>query len=161
MPVIVVSGHATVHDAVNAIKLGATDFFEKPLNRERVLVSVKNTLRASKLSREVAILSAEIEARYELDASGLRTTISATNRGPDRAPWGTSAHPWLAPATDAVPLAEGPMVSLRGMRGRRGRLRGRCGWRGDQRCACTDRSGPLRDRRRRYPPPRAKDPWAP
>lgn len=45
-----------------------------------------------------------LEARYALDDSGLTTTISATNRGPDRAPWGTSAHPWLAPATAAVPL---------------------------------------------------------
>jgi aldose 1-epimerase len=45
-----------------------------------------------------------IEATYSLDEAGLRTTITATNRGPDRAPWGTSAHPWLAPATDAVPL---------------------------------------------------------
>jgi two-component system, NtrC family, nitrogen regulation response regulator NtrX len=36
LPVVVISGHATVHDAVAAIKLGATDFFEKPLARERV-----------------------------------------------------------------------------------------------------------------------------
>src|SRR5678816_2353631 len=40
-PIIVISGHATVNDAVHAIKLGASDFFEKPLARERVLVSVK------------------------------------------------------------------------------------------------------------------------
>src|SRR5262249_50738516 len=31
LPIIVISGHATVADAVNAIKLGASDFFEKPL----------------------------------------------------------------------------------------------------------------------------------
>jgi two-component system, NtrC family, nitrogen regulation response regulator NtrX len=66
LPVIVISGHATVHDAVTAIKAGAGDFFEKPLNRERILVSVRNTLQASQLAREVASLHAEIEARYEM-----------------------------------------------------------------------------------------------
>jgi two-component system, NtrC family, nitrogen regulation response regulator NtrX len=66
LPVIVVSGHATVHDAVKAIKLGAGDFFEKPLNRERILVSVKNTLQTSALVREVADLHAQMEARYEM-----------------------------------------------------------------------------------------------
>jgi DNA-binding NtrC family response regulator len=66
LPVIVISGHATVHDAVKAIKLGAGDFFEKPLNRERVLVSVKNTLQTFALAREVADLHAQMEARYEM-----------------------------------------------------------------------------------------------
>jgi len=66
LPVIVISGHATVHDAVKAIKLGAGDFFEKPLNRERVLVSVRNALRSSRLARRLADLNAEIEARYEM-----------------------------------------------------------------------------------------------
>ncbi|APR77346.1 Response regulator of zinc sigma-54-dependent two-component system [Minicystis rosea] len=66
LPVIVISGHATVQDAVQALKLGAGDFFEKPLNRERILVSVKNTLHASRLSREVASLSAQIEPRYQM-----------------------------------------------------------------------------------------------
>ncbi|RYE86001.1 MAG: sigma-54-dependent Fis family transcriptional regulator, partial [Myxococcales bacterium] len=66
LPVIVISGHATVHDAVAAIKLGASDFFEKPLNRERVLVSVRNVLRAARLARTVDTLRGEIEARYEM-----------------------------------------------------------------------------------------------
>ena len=66
VPVIVVSGHATVHDAVTAIKLGATDFFEKPLNRERVLVSVRNSIRTARLSRTVEQMSVELEARYEM-----------------------------------------------------------------------------------------------
>jgi len=66
LPVIVISGHATVQDAVQAIKLGAGDFFEKPLNRERILVGVRNTLYASRLSREVASLSAQLAARYEM-----------------------------------------------------------------------------------------------
>jgi two-component system nitrogen regulation response regulator NtrX len=66
LPVIVVSGHATVHDAVTAIKLGATDFFEKPLNRERVLVSVRNSIRTARLSRTVEQMRGELEARYEM-----------------------------------------------------------------------------------------------
>jgi DNA-binding NtrC family response regulator len=66
VPVIVVSGHATVHDAVNAIKLGATDFFEKPLNRERVLVSVRNSIRTARLSRTVEQMRGELEVRYEM-----------------------------------------------------------------------------------------------
>ena len=66
LPVIVISGHATVHDAVLAIKLGASDFFEKPLNRERVLVSVRNVLKAAHLARTVAGLREELEARYEM-----------------------------------------------------------------------------------------------
>jgi DNA-binding NtrC family response regulator len=66
VPIIVISGPATVHDAVTAIKFGAADFFEKPLNRERVLVSVQNVIRTAKLSAAMAGLREEIEARYEM-----------------------------------------------------------------------------------------------
>ncbi len=65
-PVIVISGHATVHDAVNAIKLGAADFFEKPLARERVLVSVRNVLAREALSREVTGLRAIVSRKHEM-----------------------------------------------------------------------------------------------
>jgi two-component system nitrogen regulation response regulator NtrX len=66
LPVIVISGHATVQDAVTAVRLGASDFFEKPLNRERVLISVRNSIRAARLSRTVEQLRVELEARYEM-----------------------------------------------------------------------------------------------
>ncbi|MDI1437377.1 sigma-54-dependent transcriptional regulator [Polyangium sorediatum] len=66
LPVVAISGHATVHDAVKAIKLGAGDFFEKPVSRERVLVSVKNALYSSELARKVRDLEAELLARYEM-----------------------------------------------------------------------------------------------
>ncbi len=65
-PIIVISGHATVNDAVQAIKLGAADFFEKPLNRERVLVSVKNVLDAAKTKRALLEASALETQRYEM-----------------------------------------------------------------------------------------------
>ena len=66
LPVVVISGHATVHDAVKAIKLGAGDFFEKPVTRERVLVSVKNALYSSELARKVRDLETELLTRYEM-----------------------------------------------------------------------------------------------
>ncbi len=55
-----------MHDAVAAIKLGATDFFEKPLNRERVLVSVRNSIRTARLNRTVEQMRGELETRYEM-----------------------------------------------------------------------------------------------
>lgn len=66
LPVIVISGHATVDDAVQAIRLGATDFFEKPLNRERVLVSVQNCIRSARLGRTVEQMQAEASRRYQM-----------------------------------------------------------------------------------------------
>jgi DNA-binding NtrC family response regulator len=55
-----------VHDAVAAIKLGARDFFEKPLNRERILVGVENCIRTARLRRTVEQMRAELEQRYEM-----------------------------------------------------------------------------------------------
>ncbi len=66
LPIIVISGHATVNDAVQAIKLGASDFFEKPLARERVLVSLRNVLDAAKARRELAIVTEQQLQRYEM-----------------------------------------------------------------------------------------------
>jgi two-component system, NtrC family, nitrogen regulation response regulator NtrX len=66
IPIIVISGHASVADAVSAIKLGASDFFEKPLNRERVLVSVKNVLDAEKTRRALAEVSRHELQKYEM-----------------------------------------------------------------------------------------------
>src|SRR5580698_3397344 len=66
LPIIVISGHATVNDAVQAIKLGASDFFEKPLARERVLVSVRNVLEAAKAHLELARVTEQQLQRYEM-----------------------------------------------------------------------------------------------
>lgn len=49
MPVIVVSGHGTVETAVDAVRGGAYDFLEKPLDRSRLLVTLENCLAHSQL----------------------------------------------------------------------------------------------------------------
>jgi two-component system, NtrC family, nitrogen regulation response regulator NtrX len=51
-PVLMISGHATIADAVEAVRAGAFDFLEKPLSRDRVLLAIKNGLEQSKLRQE-------------------------------------------------------------------------------------------------------------
>jgi two-component system nitrogen regulation response regulator NtrX len=51
-PAVMISGHGTVADAVQATRIGAFDFLEKPLARDRVLLVVKNALERANLQRE-------------------------------------------------------------------------------------------------------------
>ena len=51
-PVVMISGHGTIRDAVEATRIGAFDFLEKPLARDRVLLVVKNALERPDLQRE-------------------------------------------------------------------------------------------------------------
>jgi len=64
--VIMISGHGTIKTAVDATKLGAFDFLEKPLHRERVLLCIRNALNQSKLLRECQDLRKKSDKRYEL-----------------------------------------------------------------------------------------------
>ena len=66
VPVVMISGHATVDDAVAATKLGAFDFMEKPLDRNRVVVTVRNALERRRMWREVHQLRRAIDARWEM-----------------------------------------------------------------------------------------------
>jgi two-component system nitrogen regulation response regulator NtrX len=51
-PVVMISGHGTIADAVEATRAGAFDFLEKPLGRERVLLALRNALEDTKLREE-------------------------------------------------------------------------------------------------------------
>ncbi|MBM3814462.1 MAG: sigma-54-dependent Fis family transcriptional regulator [Acidimicrobiia bacterium] len=51
-PVVMISGHATIADAVEATRAGAFDFLEKPLSRDKVLLTLKNALRHRRLVEE-------------------------------------------------------------------------------------------------------------
>jgi two-component system nitrogen regulation response regulator NtrX len=52
VPAVMISGHGTIPDAVQALRAGAFDFLEKPLARDRVLVVVKNAIVQAMLKRE-------------------------------------------------------------------------------------------------------------
>ncbi len=73
-PVVMVSGHADIQTAVECTKRGAFDFLEKPLNRDKLLLSVRNAARTQKLEEEVDELRERTEREYQLvgEASGMR-----------------------------------------------------------------------------------------
>ncbi|MCP4199069.1 MAG: sigma-54-dependent Fis family transcriptional regulator [Proteobacteria bacterium] len=66
IPIIVISGHASLAEAVDAVKKGATDFFEKPLDRDRILIRVANCLKQQRLTQEIEELRAVVGGRDEL-----------------------------------------------------------------------------------------------
>ncbi|MBI3195674.1 MAG: sigma-54-dependent Fis family transcriptional regulator, partial [Ignavibacteriae bacterium] len=53
VPVIMISGHGSFEDAVKATKLGAFDYLAKPLDRERLLITLRNALEHRRLADEV------------------------------------------------------------------------------------------------------------
>ena len=65
-PVIMVSGHGDISTAVECTKRGAFDFLEKPLNRDKLLLSVRNAVRQQKLAEEVDELRERAERDYQL-----------------------------------------------------------------------------------------------
>jgi two-component system nitrogen regulation response regulator NtrX len=60
-PVLMISGHGDIATAVECTRRGAADFLEKPLQRERVLVSVKNALSGNRLRAENERLRRRVE----------------------------------------------------------------------------------------------------
>ncbi|MFQ5676193.1 MAG: sigma-54-dependent transcriptional regulator, partial [bacterium] len=66
MVVIMVSGQATVQNAVTATKEGAYDFIEKPITKEKLLISIKNALENRTLQQENLALKKELTGKYEM-----------------------------------------------------------------------------------------------
>lgn len=65
-PVIMISGHGTIETAVEAIKKGAYDYISKPPDLNRLLITLKNALDKSSLTRETKALKKEVSKQYEM-----------------------------------------------------------------------------------------------
>lgn len=65
-PVIMISGHGTIETAVEAIKKGAYDFISKPLDLNRLLVTIRNALERASLLDETKILKRKIRGTHEI-----------------------------------------------------------------------------------------------
>ena len=69
LPVIMMSGHGTIDTAVKATQLGARDFLEKPIARDRLLVALRNALKHQAVVEELQALRAEL-GRYDMVGGG-------------------------------------------------------------------------------------------
>jgi two-component system, NtrC family, nitrogen regulation response regulator NtrX len=64
--VIMISGHGNIDTAVEAIKKGAFDFIEKPLDLNRLLITIRNGLDKSHLITETKVLKRKVNKTYDL-----------------------------------------------------------------------------------------------
>ncbi|MGE5358284.1 MAG: sigma-54-dependent transcriptional regulator, partial [Bacteroidales bacterium] len=82
LPVVMISGHGTVSTAVEATKLGAFDFIEKPLASDRILVTIRNAIDQIRLRDENRSLRRAVEVRHEMvgSSAALKQIVDAVRR---------------------------------------------------------------------------------
>src|SRR2546422_1962446 len=80
-PVIMISGQATVDMAVRATRLGAVDFLEKPISSEKLLLTVENVLRLTRLEEENRQLRRRV-GRHEMvwTSDAMRRVMAQVDR---------------------------------------------------------------------------------
>jgi DNA-binding NtrC family response regulator len=66
LPVIMISGHGNIETAVEATKLGAFDFLSKPLDRDKLLITVRNALQQAILSEENRTLREHVDGKRQI-----------------------------------------------------------------------------------------------
>lgn len=66
IPVIMISGHGNIDTAVEAIKKGAYDFLEKPLDLNRLLITIRNAMDKSTLISQTQVLKNKVSRMYEI-----------------------------------------------------------------------------------------------
>lgn len=64
--IVMISGHGTIDTAVEAIKKGAYDFISKPLDLNRLLITIRNAMDKTKLTTETKILKRKVSKTYDM-----------------------------------------------------------------------------------------------
>ncbi|AHW59772.1 DNA-binding transcriptional response regulator, NtrC family, contains REC, AAA-type ATPase, and a Fis-type DNA-binding domains [Draconibacterium orientale] len=65
-PVVMISGHGNIDTAVDSIKKGAFDYIEKPLDLNRLLITIRNAMDKSTLVTETRILKKKVNKKFEI-----------------------------------------------------------------------------------------------
>jgi DNA-binding NtrC family response regulator len=81
-PVVMISGHGNIDTAVEAIKKGAFDFIEKPLDLNRLLITIRNAMDKSTLVTETKNLKKKVSKKYEIigKSDAIRKVIEMADR---------------------------------------------------------------------------------
>lgn len=66
IPVVMISGHGNIDTAVESIKKGAYDFLEKPLDLNRLLITIRNAMDRSSLISQTQVLKTKVSKMYEI-----------------------------------------------------------------------------------------------
>jgi len=66
VPVIMISGHGNIDTAVDSIKKGAFDFLEKPLDLNRLLITIRNALERGSLISQTKVLKKQVSKKFEI-----------------------------------------------------------------------------------------------
>ena len=124
MPVIMMSGHGTIETAVEATRIGAFDFLEKPITLPRLLATVQRSLKRSQTQFKPGLtlahlgrsaLVSELRRRLDQIANRRNTVLLAGEKGSGADLAARYLHvantPWCSPPDNAW-LAENPFVHL-------------------------------------------------
>ncbi|MBS0183875.1 MAG: sigma-54-dependent Fis family transcriptional regulator [Nitrospira sp.] len=83
IPVIVMTAHASIEAAVDAMKEGAYDFLTKPLDKDHLLIVIRKALERDALRRQVAYLRSEVDGRYASivgNSPSVRSVVESAQR---------------------------------------------------------------------------------
>ncbi len=80
--VVMISGHGTIDTAVEAIKKGAFDFIEKPLDLNRLLITLRNASDKTALVKETQILKQKVNRKFEIigESTSIRKVLEMCDR---------------------------------------------------------------------------------
>lgn len=81
-PVVMISGHGNIDTAVESIKKGAFDFIEKPLDLNRLLITIRNAMDKSNLVTETKILKKKVNKKFEIvgESKALKAVVEMADR---------------------------------------------------------------------------------
>lgn len=81
-PVVMISGHGNIDTAVDSIKKGAFDYIEKPLDLNRLLITIRNAMDKSTLVSETRILKKKVNQKYEIigESSAITEVVKMADR---------------------------------------------------------------------------------